>query len=52
MANSASAERSDPGKLLDPVERNLRYALVADEPMEKNYHIRSALQFVEIGSEQ
>lgn len=51
MADSASAERLDSPDLLVAVERNLQAALAADEPVEKNYFIRTALQFAEIHSD-
>ena len=34
-----------------PIEYNLRFALEAEEPSEKNYYIRNALQFITIESE-
>jgi len=51
MADSAPAERHDSTDLLDEVERNLQYALTVDDPVEKNYFIRTALQFAEIQSD-
>ncbi len=34
-----------------PVEYNLRFALEAEDPAEKNYYIRNALQFLTIDAE-
>ena len=51
MADSAPAERHESPELLDSVERNLQAALAAEEPLEKNYFIRTALQFAEIHSD-
>jgi len=48
MANSAPAERHESTDLLEAVERNLQSALAVDDPVEKNYFIRTALQFAEI----